>query len=112
MEKAGHPVTLAKNGREAVEAFQQSQFDLVLMDVQMPVMDSLAATMAIRLLEQQAGLSRLPIVALTAHAMESDRLRCLQAGMDAYASKPFKQDELFCLIEDLTSPAAAPKLAS
>ena len=101
LENAGHKVTLAPNGRDAVDAFLASPFDIVLMDVQMPVLDGLAATRTIRGIESEGGNSHTPIVGLTAHALDSDRSRCLQAGMDAYLSKPFKPQELILLIEDL-----------
>ena len=102
MEKAGHTITLANNGREAVVAYGQSKFDLVLMDVQMPVMDGLSATATIRGLERESGRARVPIIALTAHAMAADRARCLQAGMDAHLAKPFKTEELLALVGHLT----------
>jgi CheY-like chemotaxis protein len=101
LENFGHKVTLASNGREAVDAFIASPFDIVLMDVQMPVLDGLSATRMIREIESEAGTSHMPIVGLTAHALDSDRSRCLQAGMDAYLSKPFKPQELILLIEAL-----------
>jgi two-component system sensor histidine kinase/response regulator len=87
LEKQGHTVVIAENGREALAALEESEFDVVLMDVQMPEMDGFAATAAIR--EREAGSGRhLPIVALTANAMKGDRERCLQAGMDGYVAKP------------------------
>jgi PAS domain S-box-containing protein len=99
LEKRGHSVTCVEDGLEAVEAVQESSFDAVLMDVQMPQMDGLEATRVIR--QWEAGRVRVPIVALTAHAMESDRQRCLEAGMDAYVSKPFSADELYATVEQL-----------
>ncbi len=93
LEKMGHHVTVAENGAEALHLFERQDFDLVLMDVQMPEMDGLEATRAIRALE--AGSSRhTPIVAMTAHAMQGDRERCLAAGMDDYVSKPIDPKEL------------------
>jgi protein-histidine pros-kinase len=94
LEKAGHSVTVAGNGREAVDRVFRAVFDLVLMDVQMPEMDGIEATTLIR--RQEAGSPRrLPIVALTAHATVDDRDRCLEAGMDAYVTKPVQSQLLF-----------------
>ncbi len=104
-----HHVTVANNGREAVEAFKAGVFDVVLMDVSMPEMDGCAATRAIREYELDRGTPpRVAIIALTAHAMSEDSDRCLKSGMDAYLIKPIRQDELlaafgqFCL--NLGSP--------
>jgi signal transduction histidine kinase/DNA-binding response OmpR family regulator len=92
-EKLGHKVTVVDNGREAVSAVQSRQFDLVAMDVQMPVMDGLDATVAIRAWEEKIG-THVPIIAITAHAMKGDSERCLAAGMDGYVSKPIRTQEL------------------
>jgi two-component system, sensor histidine kinase and response regulator len=98
LEKAGHTVVLANNGREALAALQTQAFDLILMDVQMPEMDGFEATRAIR--KSEAGRNtHIPIVAMTAHAMTGDRERCLSAGMDDYISKPIRAAELLSLIE-------------
>jgi CheY-like chemotaxis protein len=94
LEKIGHSVVVANNGREAVEALERMRFDAVLMDMQMPEMDGLQATGAIRARELSQGLERTPIIALTANAMKGDREKCLMAGMDAYLSKPIKSAEL------------------
>ena len=110
LERRGHSVTVADNGREALAAIEQNTFDLVLMDVQMPEMDGLQATAAIRRREQTTG-GRLPIVAMTAHAMRGDRERCLEAGMDGYLSKPIEQDELFRTMDALTGSGGAPPTA-
>ncbi len=91
--KQGHLVTLATNGQEAVDAYAAGHFDLILMDVQMPVMDGLQATRRIRELEKGTG-RRCSILALTAYAGRQDRDTCLAAGMDGYLSKPFKAAEL------------------
>jgi signal transduction histidine kinase/CheY-like chemotaxis protein len=104
LEKRGHTVSVAGNGREAVRLAQESDFDLVLMDVQMPEMDGLEATMVLRAREAGSG-RRLPIVAMTAHAMKGDAERCLEAGMDAYVSKPIKPELLFTVIERVRSGA-------
>jgi PAS domain S-box-containing protein len=94
LEKQGHRVTVVPNGRLAVDALDRSTFDLVLMDVQMPELDGYEATALIRAREKEIG-RHTPIIALTAHAMKGDRERCLQAGMDGYASKPILARDLF-----------------
>jgi PAS domain S-box-containing protein len=93
LEKQGHEVVIVQNGREALDAIEARQFDAVLMDVQMPVMDGFQATLAIREKEGATG-RRLPVIALTAGAMAGDRERCLAAGMDTYLSKPVRGQEL------------------
>jgi CheY-like chemotaxis protein len=98
--KRGHSVVVARNGKEALDALERKNFDIVLMDVQMPEMDGFEATLAIRAREQETG-GRIPIVAMTAHAMKGDRERCLDAGMDGYVSKPLQPTELFEAIEGL-----------
>ena len=97
LERLGHQVTLANNGREAVEALEANSFDLVLMDVQMPEMDGLEATRKIRAM--QSTRPRVPIVALTAHAMDSHQEECLAAGMDSFLTKPILFDALKAEIE-------------
>ncbi len=99
-------VTLADDGRQAVDAFQAGRFDLVLMDVQMPEMDGFEAVAAIRALEHAQGRPHTPIVAVTAHAMVGDREKCLQAGMDAYLAKPLRRQLLFDLVDELLGVAA------
>ena len=98
LEKRGHRVDVASNGREALELLEGKEFDAVLMDVQMPEMDGLEATAIIRQKENGSG-RRLPIIAMTAHAMKGDRERCLAAGMDSYVSKPIQYQELFETLE-------------
>jgi signal transduction histidine kinase/CheY-like chemotaxis protein len=93
LEKEGHHVTLASDGRQALAAIEREKFDVVLMDVQMPEMDGFEATAAIRAREQDTG-KRLPIIAMTAHAMAGDRERCLAAGMDGYLPKPIDRQKL------------------
>ncbi|MEO8494415.1 MAG: PAS domain-containing protein [Planctomycetota bacterium] len=93
LSRQGHDVTIANDGREAIEALRASEFDVVLMDVQMPEMDGFEATKAIRLAEQMTGRHQ-PIIAMTAHAMAGDRDLCLGAGMDEYVSKPIRVHEL------------------
>jgi two-component system, sensor histidine kinase and response regulator len=101
LEKWGHRVSVASNGRQAIAMFAKQDFDLVLMDVQMPEMDGLEATRAIRTYEKHSG-RHVPIVALTAHAMKGDRERCLDAGMDAYVTKPIRSKELARVIREST----------
>jgi TMAO reductase system sensor TorS len=103
LEKRGHSVVVASNGREALQALNQQQFDAVLMDVQMPDMDGLEATQAIRAAERESG-QHIPIIAMTAHAMKGDRERCLAVGMDGYISKPLHPSELFEAVESLARP--------
>ena len=100
LEKRGHSVTTVANGQEALEALAQGSFDLILMDVQMPEMDGFEAARLIRERERETG-QHIPIVAMTAHAMTGDRERCLEAGMDAYISKPLNAHELLQVVESL-----------
>jgi PAS domain S-box-containing protein len=108
-EKLGHQATVVSNGREAFVAFQAGKFDLIAMDVQMPEMDGLDATSAIRAWEKTAG-THTPIIAMTAHAMKGDRQRCLAAGMDGYTSKPIRIGELEHTIAQLISPTNSAKV--
>jgi CheY-like chemotaxis protein len=104
LEKRGHTVIVVENGKEALTAIglpSQQPFNMILMDVQMPEMDGFEATAAIRQKESATGI-HIPIIALTAHAMKSDREKCLEAGMDGYISKPIKSEELFAAIDELT----------
>ena len=96
----GHTVEVAGNGAEALDLVGRGDFDVLLMDVQMPIMDGLEATAAIRKLED-VKKARLPIIAMTAHAYKSDQERCLAAGMDAYISKPVNRQELIETVERL-----------
>jgi two-component system, sensor histidine kinase and response regulator len=98
LKKQGYIVAVAQNGREAIAALEKENFDLALMDVQMPEMDGFEATAAIRALERATG-ARLPIVAMTAHAMKGDEERCLAAGMDGYLTKPISPKSLFETLE-------------
>jgi len=98
LEKRGHRVVVAANGREALAALEKESYDLVLMDVQMPEMDGFEATAAIREKEKGSGIHQ-PVIALTAHAMKGDRERCLAGGMDGYLSKPIRLQELDELLE-------------
>jgi CheY-like chemotaxis protein len=98
LEKRGHRVVVVGNGREALAALQEKQYDLVLMDVQMPEMDGLEATAAIREQEKRTGAHQ-QVIAMTAHAMKGDRERCLAAGMDDYLTKPIRPQELDEVLE-------------
>ena len=100
LEKRGHSVVVARNGREAFDATVQRIFDLVLMDLEMPEMGGLEATAAIRTRER-GSQTHLPIIAMTAHAMIGDRERCLAAGMDDYVTKPVRADELYAALENV-----------
>ena len=100
----GHVVEIAGDGKEAIRLAEQFRYDVILMDVQMPEMDGLDATEAIRNLEN--GGRRVPIIAMTAHAMQSDRDRCVAVGMDGYLCKPVKREELIETIEQLAAKGA------
>ncbi len=102
LENRGHHVTAVENGQLAIDAYRSGAFDLILMDVQMPVLDGFAATEEIRRLEI-GGTQNIPIIALTAHAMKGDRERCLDRGMNDYVSKPFRPEELFAAVESIRS---------
>ncbi|CAF9906276.1 MAG: histidine kinase osmosensor [Alectoria fallacina] len=94
LEKYHHGVSVANNGQEALDAVKKKRYDVILMDVQMPVMGGFEATKEIRAWERSECLSRTPIIALTAHAMMGDREKCLQAQMDEYLTKPLKQNQM------------------
>jgi len=103
LQKRGHQVTIVSDGRQAIDAVAANAFDVVFMDVQMPELDGLQATREIR--RREAGThQRIPIVALTAHAMQSDMERCLEAGMDQYLSKPINPAELDKVLRSRSSP--------
>ncbi len=104
LQKHGHRVEVASSGREALSALERSSFDMVLMDVQMPDMNGLEATAAIRTKEKLSG-EHLPIIALTAGAMEGDREKCLAAGMDDYVAKPFQTEALMSVLHAHTVKA-------
>ena len=107
LEKMGHAPVLARTGREALALATSEKFDLAFMDVQMPEMDGLAATGAIRESEKNSA-AHLPIFAMTAHAMKGDRERCLQAGMDGYISKPVRFSEIEGALASLATTPPAP----
>jgi PAS domain S-box-containing protein len=116
LQDRGHTVEIAADGQEALRSTEQDRYDVILMDVQMPGMDGLEATAAIRKREEGGG-RRTPIIAMTAHAMKSDRERCLAAGMDGYLSKPIDPREMVALVERLASislsekPTVAPSVS-
>jgi CheY-like chemotaxis protein/HPt (histidine-containing phosphotransfer) domain-containing protein len=101
LERRGHRVTIAANGREAVQAIAHGRFHVVLMDVQMPEMGGFETTAAIRARETSTPGQRIPIIAMTAHAMKGDRERCLAAGMDEYVTKPLDSRRLCSVVEEL-----------
>lgn len=108
LQKQGHQVACANNGKEAIQLWEENaseQFDIILMDVQMPEMDGLQATAYIRKKEKESG-EHIPIVAMTAHAMKGDRERCLEGGMDGYISKPITHGGLAKVIEGVLAVSA------
>jgi CheY-like chemotaxis protein len=107
LDKMGHTAVIAQNGKEALSLATTQHFDVVFMDIQMPEMDGLAATRAIRDWEQTRGL-HVPIHAMTAHAMKGDRERCLQSGMDGYVPKPVRFSDIEEILARLSQPEPAP----
>ncbi|MBV9848249.1 MAG: response regulator [Armatimonadetes bacterium] len=105
LEKRGHTVTVAGDGRQAIAAVERERFDLILMDVEMPEMGGIEATAAIRAGEQGTG-AHVPIIAMTAHTEQEALDRCLAAGMDGYTTKPLKAEELFAAIGRMVSTPA------
>jgi CheY-like chemotaxis protein len=105
LQRGGHTVELAATGKEAVRLAEDQRFDLILMDIQMPEMDGLEATQMIRRSKTSAS-ARVPIIAITAHALKGDSERFLAAGMDGYIAKPFQQEELFETVERVRNSAS------
>jgi len=105
LTNSGYHVDIAKNGQEAIDKYHEGDYDLVLMDVQMPILDGFEATAHIREVEASMpdNSGRIPIIALTANAMKGDREKCLEAGMDEYLSKPFTPNDLISLIRTVTN---------
>ncbi len=99
LERMGFDVHVAENGAAALEMLNREHYDLIFMDCQMPVLDGYQATRRIREMEQRGRSRRIPIVAMTAHAMSGDRDQCIRAGMDDYVSKPFNTEELQSILE-------------
>ena len=115
LNQLGIDVTVVANGRLAVEAWRDGGWDAILMDMQMPEMDGLAATRAIRAEETASGVPRVPIIALTANAMAHQKIECLAAGMDAHVPKPIEIRRLIAALEDVLQtapPQAAARQAS
>jgi two-component system sensor histidine kinase/response regulator len=108
LEKQGHAVTIAANGKKALEALKKESYDLVLMDIQMPEMNGWEATQAIREYEKVTG-EHIPIVAMTAHAMKGDKERCTAAGMDDYLTKPIRIPELLSIVDEIGNRKALSK---
>src|SRR5262249_46301691 len=106
LEKRGHTVTVVQDGTEALAALRRQMFDVVLMDIQMPYMDGLETTQAIRAREQDSA-THVPIVAMTAHAMQGDRAAWLAVGMAGYVTNPLRPMELFEVIASVIAPAAS-----
>lgn len=94
LKKLGHHVEIAVNGQMAVDMYKNGAYDVILMDIQMPILDGIEATVAIREFEKENGLDGIKIVAITANALNEDRARCIDCGMDEYITKPIQTDEL------------------
>ena len=99
LEKLGYKVSVADNGKEAVEIFKKYDFDLILMDIEMPKMNGREATQEIRKLEKGKNI---PIIAFTAYAIKAEKEKCMAAGMNEYISKPYKLDKLIEIIKNMT----------
>ncbi|MFY9154134.1 MAG: response regulator [Prolixibacteraceae bacterium] len=105
LKKYNHVVTIANNGVEAIEKFREHKFDVILMDIMMPVMDGLDATVRIREIESSDNIDkRTPIIALTANTMDNDRDKCLSYGMDDFMAKPFNIEKLKSIFYELKIP--------
>jgi len=111
LEKMGHQVTVADNGSLALESWRAGGFDLILMDMMMPVLDGLETTRRIRAAERELG-GHIPVIAMTANAMQGDRERCIEAGMDGYVSKPVKPDTLYQEIDRIVGGLPSARIPS
>jgi CheY-like chemotaxis protein/HPt (histidine-containing phosphotransfer) domain-containing protein len=103
LEKHGHQITMAQNGQEAVDQFSHGKFDIIFMDMQMPVLDGYAAVHQIRELEKELAATRTPIVAMTAYALQGDREKCLAADMDGYLAKPARPADIITTLDQLVT---------
>ena len=105
LKKYNHAITVANNGLEAVEKFTEAEYDVILMDIMMPIMDGLEATVKIREVEQSRNASRrTPIIAITANTMDNDRSKCISYGMDDFMAKPFDVEKLKSIFHRLDIP--------
>ena len=105
LKKYQHDVVIANNGVEAIEKFSSDSFDVILMDIMMPVMDGLEATVKIREIEKTQAMARkTPIIALTANTMDNDKEKCISYGMDDFLAKPFDLEKLHLIFQDLEIP--------
>lgn len=106
LKKYNHNVVIANNGVEAIDLFRERKFDVILMDIMMPVMDGIEATVKIREIETSENIERrTPIIALTANTMDNDRDKCISFGMDEFMAKPFDIEKLKAIFEDLKIPS-------
>jgi len=106
LKRFNHEVTIANHGVEAIEKFCEKKFDVILMDIMMPVMDGIEATVKIREIEKRDNIQhRTPIIALTANTMDNDRDKCISFGMDEFMSKPFDIEKLKSVFNDLNIPS-------
>jgi len=101
LKKEGHEINVASSGIEAIDFFQKTKFDFILMDIMMPEMDGLETTVRIRKIEKSNNMKETPIIALTANTLDNDRNKCLSYGMNEYLAKPFKMNKLYDLLETL-----------
>lgn len=100
LSKGGHSLEIAENGKVAFEKYNKNNYDLILMDIQLPLIDGIETTMKIRRAEKKYKRERTPIIAVTAYAIEHDRVKCLEAGMDGYITKPFQSMEILRLVDE------------